>query len=67
MAALRHTTAKVDEVHYFKYIAALIEDVPLASPEWQPRLLASSVYYLKGPADAEPAPMKRAREALRSL
>jgi hypothetical protein len=66
-AALRFTAAKADEVHYYKYLAALIEDVPLASPEWQPHLLASAVYYLKGPADPEPAPMKRAREALRAL
>jgi hypothetical protein len=65
--ALRHTIAKVDEVHYYKYLAALMEDVPLASPEWQSRLFASSVYYMKGPADEESAPMKRAREALKAL
>ena len=66
-AALRFTAAKVNEVHYYKYLAALIEDVPLVSPGWQPHLLAATVYYTKGANDAEPAPMKRAREVLRAL
>ena len=66
-AALRLTLAKADEVHYYKYLAALIEDIPLVSPDWQPHLLAASVYYLKGANDPEPMPMKRAREALRAL
>ncbi len=66
-AAMRAGLGKVDEVHYYKFLAALIEDLPLVSPEWQPHLAATTVYYLKGPADAEPAPMKRAREALRNL
>lgn len=66
-AALRHTLAKADEVHYYKYLAALIEDVPLVSPDWQPHCLASTVYYVKGSNDREPTPMKRAREALRAL
>jgi hypothetical protein len=65
--ALRLTVAKADEVHYYKYLAALVEDVPLVSATWQPRLLAASVYYMKTPRDAEPAAMKRAREALRGL
>ena len=65
--ALRLTSAKVNEVHYYKYLAALIEDIPLVSPEWQPHLAAATVYYLKGSNDPDPVPMKRAREALRSL
>jgi hypothetical protein len=39
--------AKADEVHYYKYLGALIEDVPLVSPEWQRHLLAATVYYPK--------------------
>jgi hypothetical protein len=39
----------------------------LVSPNWQPHLLATTVYYTKGTNDPDPAPMKRAREALRSL
>ena len=66
-AALRLTLTKADEVHYYKYLAALIEDFPLVNPEWQPHLLAATVYYLKGANDSEPAAMKRAREALRAL
>ncbi|MCI0628763.1 MAG: hypothetical protein L0387_45150 [Acidobacteria bacterium] len=65
--ALRLTLAKADEVHYYKYLAALIEDVPLLSPDWQPYFLAATVYYVKGSNDPEPTPMKRAREALRTL
>ncbi len=65
--ALRLTAAKANEVHYYKYLAALIEDLPLVSPDWQPHLLAATVFYVKGSSDPEPAPMKRAREALRSL
>ena len=65
--ALGYTLAKADEVHYYKYLAALVEDIPLASPEFQPHLAAAVVYYIKGSADPEPAPMKRAREALRAL
>jgi hypothetical protein len=66
-SALRFTASRVSEVHYYKFLAALIEDVPLASAEWQPHLTASAVYYVKGSGDPEPAAMKRAREALRGL
>ena len=66
-AALRLTLAKADEVHYYKYLAALVEDIPLVSPDWQPHLAAAAVYYTKGANDPEPLPMKRAREALRAL
>ena len=66
-AALRLTLGKADEVHYYKYLAAMIEDCPLLSPDWQPHFLAATVYYLKGSSDPEPAQMKRAREALRVL
>ena len=66
-AALRQTLTKAEEVHYYKYLAALIEDIPLASAEWQPHLTATLAYYIKGAADAEPASIKRAREAIKSL
>ena len=66
-AALRSTAAKADEVHFYKYLAALMEDAALAQPRWQPHLIAATAYYLKGSNDAEPAAMKRAREALKSL
>jgi hypothetical protein len=66
-AALRFTLAKADEVHYYKYLAAVIEDAPLVNPDWQPHVIAATVYYVKGSNDPEAAPMKRAREALRAL
>jgi hypothetical protein len=65
--ALRLTAAKTEEVHFYKYLAAMIEDIPLTSAEWQPHLLAATAYYVKGSGDAEPAATKRAKEALRSL
>jgi len=66
-ASLRHTVSKVNEVHYYKYLAALVEDVPLVSEQWQPHIMAAAAYYTKGPADEEPMWAKRTREALRSL
>jgi hypothetical protein len=65
--ALRTTIPKADEVHYYKYLAALIEDIPLVSAEWQPHLTAASLYYMKRGDDREPASMTRARKALLSL
>jgi hypothetical protein len=62
--ALRFTLAKADEVHYYKYMAALIEDIPLVSEQWQPHMTAASVYYSKGLKDPEPAWAKSARAAL---
>lgn len=64
--AVRLTLGKADEVHYYKYLASLIEDVPLVSPDWQAHLLAATVFYTKGPDDPEPAPMRQARELLRA-
>jgi hypothetical protein len=65
--ALRLCSAKANEVHYYKYLAALMENLPFVSTAWQPHLLATTVYYLKGSSDPDPLPMKRAREAMRSL
>lgn len=66
-SAIRLAVAKADEVHYLKYLAALLEDVPLVGAGWQPHLTAAAVYYMKGAGDPEAAPLKRAREALRAL
>ena len=66
-AAVRTTLAKGDEVHFYKFLAAILEDTPQVSAQWQPRFLAASVHYMKGPANAEPAAIKRAREAMRTL
>ncbi len=58
---LRHIIPKANEVHYYKFPAALIEDIPLVSAEWRPRLTAAMSCYTKGPADAETEAMQRAR------
>lgn len=65
--AARLTISKANEVHYYKYLAALIEDIDLVNPEWQPHLVAASLYYVKGASDPEPPAMKRAREVLKAL
>lgn len=62
-ASLRHTASKVNEVHCYKYLGALVEDVPLVSGPWQPHIMAAAPYYTKGPADEEPMWAKRTREA----
>jgi hypothetical protein len=61
---VRLTIPKADEVHFYKYLASLIEDVPLVSPEWQPYLFAATVFYSKGAKDADAPFTKSAREAL---
>ena len=57
--AMRQTLSKANEVHYYKYLAALIEDIPLASPQWQPHLLAATTYYVKSASDPDPMWRKR--------
>lgn len=66
-AAAGSVVGRADEVHYYKYQAALIEDVPLVSPRWRPHLSAAAVYYLKGKQAPESLPIQRAREALKKL
>src|SRR5262249_25008849 len=34
--------------HEYKFLAAILEDATLVSPEWQPHLLAASVHYFHG-------------------
>jgi len=59
--SLRHIIPKANEVHYYKFPAALIEDIPLVSSEWRPHLAAAMNCYTKGPADPETDAMRRAR------
>ena len=65
--ALRYTAARSDEVHYYKVMAAMIEDLRLVSPPWQPYLLAAMPFYMKGAKAKETDAIMRAREAMRSL
>ena len=65
--AMQITVGKADEVHYYKYLASLAEDIPLVSPEWQPYLSAAVISYSKGSKDPEPVWAQRAKAALGSL
>jgi hypothetical protein len=53
--------------HDFKYPAAAIEDAFLASREWRPYLLASTVHALHGTKSDDSPVLVQAREALKPL
>ncbi len=50
--------------HDLKYPVAAFEDTALASPEWRPYLLASSVHALHGIASADSTALLQAKKAL---
>ena len=50
--------------HDMKYPAAAFDDAFMASPEWVPYLLASTVHALHGPQSTDSAALVQAREAL---
>ena len=50
--------------HDFKYPAAAFEDASLASPEWRPYLLASSVHALHGVKSPDSEVLLKARSAI---
>jgi len=54
-----------EDPHDLKYPVAAFEDTSLASPEWRPYLLASSVHALHGTASADSAVLVEARKALK--
>jgi hypothetical protein len=66
-AARRLVYTKAQEVHYYKYSAAIFEDYDLVTPRWRPHMLATAVYYLCGSGMPDSPVMQRAREAVRSL
>jgi hypothetical protein len=51
--------------HDFKYPAAAFEDAFLASREWRPYLLASTVHALHGSKSDDSTVLAQARETLR--
>ena len=55
---------KTDEVHHLKFAAAIFEDLALVDPRWQPHMLATATYYLRGSAHPDSEVVARAREAL---
>jgi DNA-binding ferritin-like protein len=62
--AIRLAVTRADEVHYIKYLSALIEDSANVSPEWRSHMLAATAYYMKSPRDAETKAVARARSLL---
>lgn len=50
--------------HEYKFLAAILEDAALVSPEWQPHLLAASVHYFHGPQTPDNPVVQQTREAL---
>ena len=50
--------------HEYKFLAAILEEAQLASPEWQPCLLAASVHFLHGKQSRDYHTVQQSREAL---
>jgi hypothetical protein len=50
-SACRQVLRKADEPHYYKYTAAVREEVEKIHPTWAPHLLAASLSYLPREAD----------------
>lgn len=63
-SAIRLALTRADEVHYIKYLSALIEDSANVSREWQPHMIAATAYYMKSPRDPETKSVQRARSVL---
>jgi hypothetical protein len=65
--ARRFIFRKGTDAHHYKYAAAVFEDYGLVSPQWQPHMLATSVYYLRGSHDPDSKIMTRAIESVRKV
>jgi hypothetical protein len=53
--------------HEYKFLATILEDAGLVSPEWQPHLLAASVHYFHGNQTPDNPVIQQARDALRKM
>jgi len=65
-AARRLIFLKGTNAHDYKFSSAVLEDYECLSPPWRDRLLAASVFYLRGSGDADNDLVKRIRAALAS-
>ena len=63
-AARRLVFLKGRDAHDYKFSSAVLEDYERLSPPWRDRLLASSLFYLRNPGDADNDLVKRTRAAL---
>lgn len=64
-AARRLIFLKGNNSHDYKFSAAVLEDYGRLGQPWRDRLLASSVFYLRGSADADNDLVRRTRAALK--
>ncbi len=63
----RHLVLRTtSDVHEYKWLAAVFEDAALASPRWQPHMLAASTYYLRGSGHPDSPVIQRALEATKT-
>jgi hypothetical protein len=53
-----------NDTHEYKFLAAILEDAGLVSPEWRPHLLAASVHYFHGDRSPDNPVIQQVREAL---
>jgi hypothetical protein len=51
--------------HEYKFLAAILEEAELASPQWRPHILAASVHFLHGQQSPDFPAVQQAREALK--
>ena len=63
-AARRLIFLKGTNAHDYKFSAAVFEDCERLSPPWRDRLLAASVFYLRGSGDRDSDLVKRTRASL---
>lgn len=64
-AARRLLFLKGDNSHDYKFSSAILEDFAHVSPTWRNRLLAASVYNLRGSSARDNGLVQRTREALK--
>lgn len=64
-AARRLIFLKGTDAHDYKYSGAVLEDYFNVSPAWRDRVLATSVFYLKGSGDKDNTLVDRTRAALK--
>lgn len=63
-AARRLIFLKGRDAHDYKFSAAVLEDYPRIAPPWRNRVLAASLFNLRGSAEADNELVKRTRAAL---
>ena len=64
-AAKQLLLTKATDAHDYKYAASIFDDYNRVSPRWQPHMLATATYYLRGTNSPDSKLMERAAEAIR--